>query len=468
MLPAVSAGASERPSLRALTARARADVRSVGAEWRGGDRSSLWSLLGRVWSVVAGLLILALATTVLSPATQGYFFTFMGLMTAQTVLEVGFAAVLAQFSSHEWSALRAGEDGRVTGPTEARARLGSLIRLAQRWYLFVGVAVAVVLGLGGSLLLASQGDTGVAWVTPWWLLIGAQALVVQTLPLSGLLEGCDRVTSSQRSLLTANVLATSASALALALGAGLYALALAAGVRAVVALSLQLWHARDILALRHCRDPDHSIGWRGEFLPQQWRIGLSWMAGFAMFQSFTPIAFAVGGPVVAGTVGVAAQAFLITQGLGLAWVTASQPRFGTLAARGDVEGLRAIARQTLLRSGVTAALVAALGWGTAAAITVVAPDYGERFGGLLPLGIFLLCAVLLQISNVETSAVRFRKREPFVASSVAGAVLVVLSSAWLGSRYGATGIALGFLAVLALMLLPWVHVLYLRHTHDAP
>jgi len=76
---------------------------------------------------------------------------------------------------------------------------------------------------------------------------------------------------------------------------------------------------------------------------------------------------------VAGTVGVAAQAFVITHGLGLAWVVAVQPKFGDLAARGDLAGLRRLARHTLWRSVGTAATVAALGWGAAAVLSVVAP-----------------------------------------------------------------------------------------------
>ena len=89
-------------------------------------------------------------------------------------------------------------------------------------------------------------------------------------------------------------------------------------------------------------------------------------------------------------------------------------------------------------------------------------EYSKRFGDDLTIAVFLAVGVAMQVSNVETAAIRFQKKEPFVVVSVVCAVLVTLSNAVLGKLFALRGVALGFAGVMLLVLLPWVHRLYKR------
>jgi hypothetical protein len=446
-----------------LASRVRAQAREVLAELRAGERGALYAMLGRLFTTAASFALIAIAAAVLSPEEQGFFFTFLSMLALQAFLELGLGAVLTQYVAHEWAHLTAGDDGVVTGPPGHIARLGSLVHLARRWYLGVGVALVAVLGAGGFAFLSLANTSTTDWQLAWWLLVLAQAAYVQTVPLSGLLEGAGRVATNQRALLSASFFGTSVGIVGMLLGAGLLALPAMVATRALTANALLRAAASDLLAVR-ANPSAGRIGWREEIWPLQWRLATSWLAGFAMFQSFTPIAFAVSGAVFAGQVGIAVQGLLVVQGLGMSWVLAAQPRMGVLAAQNRLDELRALASQTLGRSVATAGLAAFAALLLVSVAYLLDRSYAERFGDLFALVTFLGCGVVLQVSNAETAAVRFRKREPFVIASIACAALVIASNLVLGTLLGARGMALGFAAVLVCVLLPWVHVLFRRHT----
>ena len=67
------------------------------------DRATWYAIGNRLWGSAAGLATAALVAYRFSPVLQGYYFTFMGLLTLTTLAELGLAHVLQQFASHEWA-----------------------------------------------------------------------------------------------------------------------------------------------------------------------------------------------------------------------------------------------------------------------------------------------------------------------------------------------------------------------------
>ncbi|MDP2326916.1 MAG: hypothetical protein Q8M79_02395, partial [Dehalococcoidia bacterium] len=127
---------------------------------------ALFAFLARGWASGAGLVLVLLATTRLSPAEQGYFFTFQTLLFFQFFLELGFAVVLTQFVAHEWAHLHL-DGGRVEGDPMARARLAGMVRLARRWYAGASAGFLILGAPAGALFFARRGEGGVEWLAPW-------------------------------------------------------------------------------------------------------------------------------------------------------------------------------------------------------------------------------------------------------------------------------------------------------------
>jgi len=423
-----------------------------------------FSLLAKGWGVVSGLVMVWLITTHLSPEVQGYYYTFAGLMLFQSLVELGFGVVLVQFISHEWAFLRLRGRGSVEGDMGSLSRTASLVRLGILWYCSIAVLFFVIVGGIGYFLLSGRRASPVAWQQPWWLLCGAVSLSILLVPLRCFIEGSDQVGKSQRVALFAGVMSGTAGWIAVASGAGLYTLAIASGVAAVVGYSLFLPLCIPFFELLKLgqRDSLSRISWRDQFWPQQWRIGLSWLSGLLMFQGFVPILFYLHGPIPAGQLGVVMQVYQALNAAASSWLVSVGPRMGILASRKDFSRLRRLVEETVRRSVLACSLFSIATFALVVLLHRYAFQYSERFGDVLTIAVFLTVVAAMQVSNVETAAIRFQKKEPFVVVSVVCAVLVTLSNAVLGKLFALRGVALGFAGVMLILLLPWVHRLYER------
>src|SRR5579864_6209811 len=112
------------------------------------DRAVGFTVLARFWSSAAGLVTVALIARFLSPAQQGYYYTFGSLVALQIVFELGFSFVILQLASHERAQLSISKNYEIAGDPIVHARLASVIQKSVRWY-----SVAAIV-LAGSLLPA--------------------------------------------------------------------------------------------------------------------------------------------------------------------------------------------------------------------------------------------------------------------------------------------------------------------------
>ncbi len=92
---------------------------------RQGDRLHV---LARGWASLAGLVTVALIARFLSPAEQGYYYTFGSLIALQIVFELGFSFVILQMASHERAHLTLSPRRSISGDAVAHARLASVLQ----------------------------------------------------------------------------------------------------------------------------------------------------------------------------------------------------------------------------------------------------------------------------------------------------------------------------------------------------
>ena len=117
------------------------------------DRAVGFTILARFWSSAAGLVTVALIARFLSPAQQGYYYTFGSLVALQIVFELGFSFVILQLASHERAELSISADYEISGAPIAHARLASVIQKSVRWYSVAAVAMASHIASCGFLFL---------------------------------------------------------------------------------------------------------------------------------------------------------------------------------------------------------------------------------------------------------------------------------------------------------------------------
>lgn len=437
----------------------------------GVDRAVGFAVLARVWQLLTGPVTQLLIVFCLSRAAQDYYYAILGMLGLQVFLELGLHVVLINIASHEWSDL-ALEDGRLVGDPGALSRLVSLGRTATGWYLVVAALFAIVVAIAGAEFFADsaadrpddQARAAVSWFLPWTAAVAAHALLLVTMPLTAILEGCHQLGPINRVRFRSAVAGTLVVWAVLASGGGLWALV----ASAIVRLAGELWliagvYPRFFEAFRQ-PSADETIEWKREVLPLQWRAAIQgpllWMAtmlpGLMIFRRF--------GEGESGRLAMTWTILTAAQAASLAWVETRRPLFGTLIAQRRFDELD---HQFFRLSRLSFGLLAAAAAGLVGLVSVLglrdewlAERIAER---LLPPGAAALLALGFLAYHPALCVniyVRAHKRDPFLMASVVSSVSLAGLQLWLGSRQGTLGVALGYLIGVAglqtpLWLLIW-------------
>jgi len=327
------------------------------------------------------------------------------------------------------------------------------------WY--AGMALIFFLGVGtfGHFFLGQHAGE-IDYRLPWWLLCATISLSFLLVPFRGVLEGSNQVARCQRIALLATICSSLASWLSIYFGAGLYTLAATNGMLLLIGCLLVLPACRPFFGLMKRPHVVVDFSWRREFWPQQWRIGTSWLCGFFMFQSFVPFIYQFHGAAAAGRMGATLQIYNAVNTFAQSWTYAVAPKMGILAANHDYKGLRMLVRGTYRRSLAASIFFSIAALAVIGLMHLVQLPQAQRFADPLSIIIFLLTLIGMQLPNVETQAVRFQKKEPYLKISISSAALVLLSNAVLGSQFEIRGIVSGFGLVMSCFLIPLCHRIY--------
>lgn len=414
------------------------------------DRGVLWGLAGKVWTGVSGLVTALLIIYAFTPELQGYHYAFLSLLGLQVFVELGLSTVLAVFAGHEWSLLRLGATGAIEGERSAHSRLASIFRLGLRWFGFGALLLGVGLTLAGILFFSNtpQYAPDVAWRAPWIVLCAAMAINILFVPVWAILTGCNQVTALNFYRLVEAMLRSICLWLALVGNAGLWSAVIAAvAVLPWTAAFVCLRYGRFFLSL--LREPmAERVHWVSEMLPMQWRIAVSWLAGYFSFSLFVPALFWFQGPVVAGQMGMTWAIVGGISGLAQTWMQVKTPQFAILVAQKDFSALDDLYRETkwisfgaALAGGVA---FLALIW----VLTEIAPELQARLLPTWPIVILLAAEALHQISMAQSTYLRAFKQEPFFRLSITSALIIGGGTIVCAKFFGTTGVTLSyFLAI---------------------
>jgi O-antigen/teichoic acid export membrane protein len=414
------------------------------------DRAVVWSIAARALQALLGPLTLVLIARTLSPALQGYYYTFASLVALQSFVELGLSVVIVNVASHEWGSLRLDPLGRIDGDVQARSRLVSLGRVVFRWYAAASMVFILAVGAAGLAFFSQGGGSEGEWRGPWMAQVVLAGLSLCLLPATSILEGCNQVASIQFFRFLQALGSTAAMWTALLLGAGLWAGVVSAAVLLLRDLSLVLIRYRRFF-VPFLKPPEAGrMDWKTEIWPMQWRLAVSGLFGYLVFSLFNPVMFRYHGAVVAGQMGMTLALTNVLQAIAGAWVQTRVPSFGILVAKRDFQTLdRSFFKLSAISIGVMVSGLAAL-WFGVAALRWMGHPLADRVLPPLPFGLFLAAAAILQVSLCETLYLRAHRQEPLLGLSVFMGTAVGGCTFLLGSRYGPVGAAAGYLAVVVI------------------
>ena len=413
------------------------------------DRAIGFTILARLWSGLAGLVTVSLIARCLSPAEQGYYFTFGSLVAVQIIFELGFSFVILQMASHERAHLDISPDHDISGDPIAHARLASVLQKTIRWYCTLAALMACSLIPLGFRFFSSQQHVSdaVGWRTPWVCIAIATAITFQLDALLSFSEGCGYVANIARLRLWQAAIGSTLAWTLLILHHGLFAPAAIVGGNAFGA-SYWLFRRKKLLIGLLRTDPgENRIVWMSEVWPFQWRMAVSYLCGYFIFQLFNPLLFMFRGPVEAGQMGMSLSLVNALQSVTFSWIATKASPFGNLIARRQFKELDRVffgaARQSVIISlaGVCALITGC--W----LVSQHHLRFAHRILPLAPFAILLMSVPFNVAVFAQAYYLRAHKQEKLLLNSVVGAVLVVLSSVVLGRLYGAMGMVTGYLLI---------------------
>lgn len=411
------------------------------------DKAVFYALASRSWGIGSSFVTLAMIVRLLTPEEQGYYYTFSALLGAQILFELGMSVVVTHFASHCMAKLSWEPSGHLSGNAEELHRLSSLLKLIFRWYGLIAIVIAVVLGpLGWLFLSTSEQGSKVHWEATWIWLIVTTAANIFIQPLMSLLEGCQCVGQVARIRLLQSIVGSLVTWLTLLMGGGLGALATWGGATALTAAVAIVTERRSFFLqmLRLKSSNMATISWRNEIWPFQWRIALSWISGYFIFQIFVPVIFSTQGAAEAGRLGLSLAIASALMGLPLAWFNTKVPQFGQLIALRDYAVLDSLWKRTTTTTMLVLFAGGAVIFGVTFFLQYAESALGNRLIDSRLMAILLVTTTLNYLMIAQASYLRAHKEEPFLWVSLAYGALVTASTLILAKPFGSAGVIAGY------------------------
>ena len=417
----------------------------------GVDKAILFTSLSRVVQALGGFVTVFLIATFMSKEEQGFYYTFASVLAIQIFFELGLGGIINQFVAHEMAHLNFKTSTEIEGKPENISRLSSLLHFCLKWYVILALLLFVTLLIVGFTFFNKYGSSYplVKWQIPWVVISIGGSLNLLMSPWMAVLQGMNKVKEMARIALIQQLIVMAVTWISLALGAKLYIAAINSMTSFIVMLFL--YGRTDYPTLLYNTFKNNikeKISYIDEIFPLQWKIALSWMSGYFIFQLFNPILFAYSGPVIAGKMGMTLTILSAILGFTLSWTTTKIPSWSMLIAIKDYSTLDISYKKVLKDSTLVSSLAIIAGLIFLTIISFLELKLSDRFLPVWLCAILFLTIPLNNIVNVWATYLRCHKKEPFLVQAIIIGILCGISTFLTGKFIGVTGVVIGYSTII--------------------
>lgn len=436
-----------------------------GSNKIGIDGAIAFTVLSRVIQAGGGVVTLLFVAKCLSKVEQGYYYTFGSILAIQIFFELGLSNIITQFVAHETASITWHDRTSFSGSVESSSRMSSLLRFTVKWFAVIAVLLLIGLVIAGYVFFGKfgKGDNLVNWKIPWVILSVTTSLSLMLSPILAFFEGLGRIKEVAKIRVAQQTVQLFFVLLFFSLGFKLFSSPLAAILSfGIVPLWILMSDKKKLLIFIWHKIDVFTVNYRQEIFPFQWKIALSWISGYFIFQLFNPVLFATEGAIVAGQMGMTLAVLSGVLSISMSWVNTKIPLFSSLIAKKDFDNLDLIFNRTLIQ----ACFISALGL-IILVFAVLLMRYfnitlANRF--LSPFYLSLLCVSTFVNQIVSGFAIYLRchKKEPFLVLSIVMGIFSALSTVILGKYYGLDGIVIGYSFLTVFVSLIWGSLIFIK------
>ena len=431
------------------------------------DKSIAYSSGARIVQGFTGVASVFFITSFLTGVEQGFYYTFGSILALQVFFELGLTGIMTQYVAHEASHLTLNDNSEYEGEEKYKSRLSSLLTFCVKWYTVISVLVFIFLMIVGYVYFNKYGAShdNVDWQTPWILICVGTAIKLFQSPFNSILMGLGFVKDMSKAGFYQQIILPTFTWLGLACGFKLYVMGIG------YLLSVLYWQifinrqglTRILINLWKNRITER-VGYMKEIFPYQWRIALSWVSGYFIFQLFNPVLFATEGAVVAGQMGMTLQALNAVNAFTGSWLNTKVPLLSKLISLKDYNSLDHIFNKTLRQMSFVCFSLLSIFFLFIVILRETKISFydnplGYRFLDYCALGLMMIPLLFQMYISAWATYLRCHKQEPFLAYSIINGILCVLSTFLLGSFYGLYGVTIGY-CLITIILTPWAYNIF--------
>jgi O-antigen/teichoic acid export membrane protein len=430
----------------------------------GVDSAIAYTVLNRVLQAGGGIISIIFITKFLSADEQGYYYTFASIIAIQIFFELGLSTIITQYAAYEFAHLHWAADGTLGGEATYRSRLSSLLRFCVKWFGIIAILLFFVLLAAGFYFFHFYNKgPAIAWENPWIILCVASSLNLFIDPLLAFFDGLGEVKDMAKVRLVQRVVNMLLLYMFFIFGFKLYSSAIAS-LAAICVNFLQILFSKRVNLLKVIwqAQQEWTIDYMKEIFPFQWKIALSWISGYLIFQLFVPVIFATSGSLAAGQMGMSLAALSGVLSISLSWINTKVPIFSELISKKLYEDLDIIFFKTIKQSGAICFIcLLILVFGVVVLQHFNIP-VGFRFLSPLQLIFLSTASFINQFVASLATYLRCHKQEPFLVQSIVLGALTSLSTLLLGKYCGIDGIIIGYTSIILFISLTWSVLIFKR------
>ncbi|MBB3187207.1 lipopolysaccharide biosynthesis protein [Microbacter margulisiae] len=427
------------------------------------DKAIGFTIGGNLIQAAGSIVSLSLIALFLTKEEQGFYYTFGSILAIQVFFQLGFDTIITQYAAHETAHISTFNISQNETEQKAQSRLSSLLHFCIRWFSTLSIGLFVVLMIAGYLFFSKYShNSNVEWKYPWIILVFNTCLAFIVIPIFSFIQGLGKVKEMAKLRLIQQSVNLIVLWILLYFGGHLYSAPVAGTVSLLIALVLLAFSEFRITLLRIWKLLGRwHINYKQEIFPYQWKIAVSWISGYFIFQLFNPVLFATSGAIVAGQMGMTMAVFNGLSGLTMSWITTKVPTFSKLFAKRDFKFADNLFNKTFKQ-------VLSLNFlGVLALISIIVLlryfkfSIGSRF---LPVHLVVILGIGIFVNQMVFSwatYLRCHKKEPYLITSVVTGILAAASTLILGRKFGVNGLVIGYVTIICLMKI-WEYRIFIH------
>lgn len=432
-------------------------VDKILKEKLGVTKAIAFNTISRAIQGLGGFVTVFLVAKFLTEEEQGYYYTFGSILSIQVFIELGLGDIVTQFVAHEFAFLKIDKYNNVSGDENHLMRLTSLMRFFTRWYLVASVLLfCLLMVVGISFFRNYSTNESIDWEIPWIILIVATSLNLLISPVYKFLQGINKVKDVAFVGMITQMNSLIIVWTVLICGGKLYTAAVSSLINVLLNLLLLYKYKglmRYYLSILNINSMV-KIEYYKEIFPYQWRVALSWLSGYFIFQLFNPVLFAYCSPEAAGKMGMTLTVLNGILSLTLSWTSTNVPSWSSMIAVKDYKGLDISFNRVLKASS----FVCIIGLLCFLFVLFVLRLFGiavyDRFLPIHMAAILSSTFFFANIINAWATYLRCHKKEPFLIQAVVVGVCNAISTVIMAKFIGINGVVIGYTSIVLFISLP--------------